>query len=142
MAGILIVTHNGLGDSLVDCVRHVLGQVPPDLLVLGVKANDDPARKEAEGRAVIDYMDNGEGVLLLADIFGATPCNIGRRLCGLPNVRGVAGVNLPMLLRAVANKDKPLAELAQMALDGGRDCIVLMDSEQEEKCDVATGSTD
>ena len=143
MAGILLVTHNGLGDSLVDCVRHVLGQVPPDLLVLTVKANDDPARKEAEGRTLIEYMDNGEGVLLLADMFGATPCNIGRRLCEQPNVRGIAGVNLPMLLRAVYNRDKPLAELAQMALDGGRDCIVAMDSDQpEERCNAATGRTD
>jgi mannose PTS system EIIA component len=142
VAGILLVTHNGLGDSLVDCVRHVLGQVPHDLLVLSIKANDDPARKESEGRAVIEYMDNGKGVLLLADMFGATPCNIGRRLCELPNVTGIAGVNLPMLLRAVSNMDKPLDELVQMALDGGRDCIVPMDSEQIEICDGATGHTD
>ena len=142
MAGILLVTHNGLGDSLVDCVRHVLGQVPDDLLVLTVKANDDPARKEAEGRAVLEYMNKGEGVLLLADMFGATPCNIGRRLCEMPNVVGVAGVNLPMLLRAVSNIDKPLDELVQIALDGGRDCIVPIDSEQQEKCDAATGRAD
>jgi PTS system mannose-specific IIA component len=142
LAGILLVTHNGLGDSLVDCVRHVLGQVPSDLLVLTVHANDDPARKEAEGKAVIGYMDNGKGVLLLADMFGATPCNIGRRLCEMPNVMGVAGVNLPMLLRAVSNKDKPLAELARMALEGGHDCIVPVDSEQPEKCNAATGRAD
>ena len=142
MAGILLVTHNGLGDSLVDCVRHVLGQVPANLLVLAVKANDDPARKEAEGRAVIEYMDKGEGVLLLADMFGATPCNIGQRLCEIPNVAGIAGVNLPMLLRAVSNMDRPLDELARMALDGGRDCIVPIDHEQNEKCDAATGRAD
>jgi len=142
LAGILLVTHNGLGDSLVDCVRHVLGEVPSDLLVLTVKANDDPSRKEAEGRAVIEYMDKGDGVLLLADMFGATPCNIGRHLCEMPNVKGIAGVNLPMLLRAVSNKDRPLEELAQMSLQGGRDCIVPIDSEQQEKCDVATGRTD
>lgn len=136
------MTHNGLGDSLVDCVRHVLGQMPSDLLVLTVKASDDPARKETEGRAVIEYMDKGEGVLLLADMFGATPCNIGRRLCEIPNVTGIAGVNLPMLLRVVSNKDRPLDELARMALDGGRDCIVPIDSEQNEKCDAATGRAD
>ena len=142
MVGILLMTHNGLGDSLVDCVRHVLGQVPANLLVLAVKANDDPVRKEAEGRALVEYMDNGEGVLLLADIFGATPCNIGLRLCEMPNVAGVAGVNLPMLLRAVSNSDKPLTELARMALEGGRDCIVSMNSDTEERCDAAAGSAD
>jgi mannose PTS system EIIA component len=143
LAGILLVTHNGLGDSLVDCVRHVLGQVPPSLMVLTVRANDDPARKETEGRALIEYLDNGgEGVLLLADMFGATPCNIASRLCETPNVAGVAGVNLPMLLRVVYNRDKPLQELARMALEGGRDCIVSMDTDQKEKYDVATGRTD
>jgi mannose PTS system EIIA component len=143
VAGILLVTHNGLGDSLVDCVRHVLGQVPPSLMVLTVHANDDPARKETEGRALVEYLDSGgEGVLLLADMFGATPCNIGTRLCEMPNVVGVAGVNLPMLLRAVYNRDKPLQELARMALEGGRDCIISMDSEEKENCNVATGRAD
>ena len=68
MAGILLVTHNGLGDSLLDCVRHVLGQVPSSLMVLSVRADDDPIRKEAEGQALIRYLDDGEGVLLLAGL--------------------------------------------------------------------------
>ena len=143
MAGIILLAHNGLGDSMADCVRHVLGQVPPSLMVLSVHATDDPARKEAEGRALVQYLDReGEGVLLLADMFGATPSNIGSRLCELPNVMGVAGVNLPMLLRAVYNRDKPLAELAQMALEGGRDCIISMDTNEKEKCDVAARRSD
>lgn len=124
MTGILLVTHNGLGDSLVDCVRHVLGAVPQSLMVLSIHANDDLQRREEEGRAVIEHLDTGNGVLLLADMFGATPSNLGRRLCQLPNVAGVAGLNLPMLLRVVTNAGKPLAELAQIALEGGRECIV------------------
>ena len=50
MIGILLITHNGLGDSLVDCVCHVLGDVPPNLKVLSVLATDDPQAKEDEGR--------------------------------------------------------------------------------------------
>lgn len=133
MTGILLVTHNGLGDSLVDCVRHVLGEVPHHLMALSIHAQDDPQRKEEEGRAVIAHLDDGNGVLLLADMFGATPSNIGRRLCQLPNVAGVAGLNLPMLLRAVTNSDKPLAELAQIALEGGRECIVPINVAAEDK---------
>ncbi len=125
MAGILLVTHNGLGDSLIDCVGHVLGRAPSNLMVLSIRAQDDAQRKEAEGRAVIAHLDHGgEGVLLLADMFGATPSNIAARLCQLPNVAGVAGLNLPMLLRVVTNAGKPLDELARIALEGGRDCIV------------------
>ncbi|MDO8926944.1 MAG: PTS fructose transporter subunit IIA [Sideroxyarcus sp.] len=129
MVGILLVTHNGLGDSLIDCVRHVLGNVPPHLKSLSVLANDDPAVKEAEARALIAQLDNGKGVLLLSDVFGATPCNIARRVCLPGRIEGVAGVNLPMLLRVSCYTNKPLAELVQRALEGGKECIVTIDSE-------------
>ncbi len=138
MAGILLVTHNALGDGLVDCARHVFGAAPTNVMVLSVHATDDMERLEREGRRVIDHLDHGDGVLVLADMYGATPCNIAMRLCQLPNVAGVAGVNLPMLLRAITNADKPLPELARIALDGGRDCIVpLENATTKESCHAA-----
>jgi PTS system mannose-specific IIA component len=126
VAGILLVTHNGLGDSFVDCVKHVLGKVPPNLKVLSVLAGDDPQLKLAEGQALIKQLDTGGGVLILADVFGATPSNIGRQLCHAERVIGVAGLNLPMLLRVVCSPNKNLPELARIAVDGGRECIVQM----------------
>ena len=126
MAGILLVTHNGLGDSFVDCVKHVMGAVPPNLKVLSVLAGDEPPLKLAEGQALIKQLDTGRGVLVLADLFGATPSNIGRQLCHGERVIGVAGLNLPMLLRAVYSSDKDLPELAKIAAEGGRECIVQM----------------
>lgn len=142
MVGILIVAHNGLGDSLVDCVRHVMGSTPSNLKVLSVLAEDDPQRKEAEGRALIKLLDTGKGVLILCDAFGATPCNIAQRLHVPGRVEGVAGVNLPMLLRVVVcSSDRPLAEMAQRALDGGRECIVPMNAEPKG-CNVATRCAD
>ena len=139
MVGILLITHNGLGDSLIDCVRHVLGVVPAHLKSLSVLANDDPARKEEEGRALIAELDRGRGVLLLSDIYGATPSNIARRLCQPGRVEGVAGVNLPMLLRVACYCNQPLDELVQRALAGGKECIVSINSEGS---DVATGCAD
>lgn len=127
MVGILLVTHNGLGDSLADCVKHVLGELPENLKVLSVLAEDDPQHKLAEGEELIKELDNGSGVLILADVFGATPSNIGRRLCHAERVRGVAGVNLPMLLRVVCSTNKNLTELANIAVEGGRECIVHME---------------
>lgn len=126
MAGILLVTHNGLGNSFVDCIKHVLGEVPPNLKVLSVLAGDDPQKKLVEGQTLIKQLDTGGGVLILADMFGATPSNIGRQLCHAERVIGVAGLNLPMLLRVVCSPDKPLPELAEIAVDGGRECIVKM----------------
>jgi len=137
LVGILLVTHSTLGDSFVDCVGHVFGSAPPNLMVLSVRAHDDAQRKEAEGRAVVAHLDEGDGVLLLVDVFGATPGNIAARLCQMPNVRGVAGLNLPMLLRVATNSGKPQDELARMALEGGRDCIIQFDSATMEKCDAA-----
>ena len=126
MTGILLVTHNGLGDSFVDCVKHVLGKVPPNLKVLSVLAGDDPQQKLSEGQALIRQLDTGSGVLILADVYGATPSNIGRQLCHAEHVIGVAGLNLPMLLRVVCSPDRPLPELAELAVDGGRECIITM----------------
>lgn len=123
MAGILLVTHNGLGDSFVNCVKHVLGEVPPNLKVLSVLAGDDPQLKLAEGQALIKQLDTGGGVLILADVYGATPSNIGRQLCHAESVIGVAGLNLPMLLRVVCYPDTTLSELAKVAVEGGRVCI-------------------
>lgn len=129
MVGILLVTHNGLGASLADCIRHVLGAVPSNLKVLSVLAGDDSEQKLAEGQALIKQLDTGGGVLILADVFGATPCNIARQLCRAERVAGVAGVNLPMLLRVTGYPYKSLPELADSAIQGGRECIVHMNPE-------------
>jgi len=126
MAGILVVAHNALGESLVDCVSHVLGSVPNNLKVLSVYAEDDPQQKLEEGRKLIKELDRGKGVLILADIFGATPSNVARQLCHAEHIMGVAGVNLPMLLRTVCYPNTTMPELARIALEGGRECIVTM----------------
>jgi PTS system mannose-specific IIA component len=141
MIGILLVAHNGLGDSLVDCVRHVLGSTPPNIGVLSVLADDDPQSKVDEARSLIEQLDTGDGVLLLSDLFGSTPSNIARRLHQPGRVEGVSGVNLPMLLRAVSNSSRPLGEVAQKALETGRGCIISDDNESGS-CDVAPGRTD
>ena len=129
MAGILVVAHNELGSCLIECVRHVLGDIPHNLRVLSVFAADDPQRKLAEGHALVRQLDKGDGVLILSDIYGATPSNIARQLCQEERVMGVAGVNLPMLLRVVCYPNKPMLELAKIAVEGGRESIVYMNTE-------------
>lgn len=137
----MLITHNGLGDSLVDCVRHVMGGVPPNVRALPVLADDDPQRKEEEARAIVAQLDAGEGVLLLSDLFGSTPSNIARRLVQPGRVEGLAGVNLPMLLRAVCYSGRPLAEVMRKTLESGRGCVMDINSESG-CCDVATGCAD
>lgn len=129
MVGILLVTHNSLGDSLLDCVKHVLGEVPRNIKSLSVSADDDPQQKSVEGQALIKQLDTGSGVLILADVFGATPSNIARQLCRAERVMGVAGVNLPMLLRVACYPSTTLPELAKVAVEGGRGCITYIHPE-------------
>ena len=132
MVGILLVTHNGLGDSLLDCVQHVTGCVPAHVKSLSVLAEHDPQQKEDEGRALLKLLDTGDGVIILTDIYGATPSNIAQRLCQPGHIEGIAGVNLPMLLRVSCGPEMPLLQLKQRALEGGRDCIVdLQDTNRE-----------
>ena len=128
MVGILLVTHNGLGDSLVDCIKHVLSEAPHNLESLSVLAGDDTRKKLVEGETLIKQLDTGSGVLILADVYGATPSNIGRQLCHAERVMGVAGVNLPMLLRVVCCPATTLPDLVKIAIEGGRECIVQMES--------------
>ena len=141
MIGILLITHNGLGDSLVDCVRHVMGSTPSNIKVLSVLAGDDPQAKENAARELIAQLDTGSGVLLLSDLFGATPCNIARRLYQPGRVEGVSGVNLPMLLRVVCYSNKPLAEVVQKALESGYNCILTINSDSGS-CDATAGCAD
>ncbi|MDD2776223.1 MAG: PTS fructose transporter subunit IIA [Gallionella sp.] len=129
MVGILLVTHNGLGNSFVDCIQHVLGCTPDRLKVLSVLAADDPQQKLAEGQQLIDQLDTGDGVLMLVDVYGATPSNIAQKLCQEGRVTGVSGLSFPMLLRVVCSPAMSLAALAKLAFDGARECIVYLDQE-------------
>lgn len=141
MIGILLITHNGLGDSLVDCVRHVLGGAPSNLKVLSMQAGDDPNQKESEARALIAQLDSGNGVLMLSDLYGSTPCNMAQRLYEPGRIEGLSGVNLPMLLRALNYSAKPLSDVLQKALDSGRGCIIPLNSDSG-CCDVETRCAD
>ena len=119
MIGILIVTHAGLGESLVHCVNHILGSKPPLLEELGVCMDDDPVEVLPRAQALVKKLDRGAGVLVLSDIYGATPCNIVSRLVSPSKVEGVAGVNLPMLIRALSYRHLDLDAVVEKAVAGG-----------------------
>lgn len=119
MIGILIVTHGGLGDSLVHCVTHVLGSKPPLLEQLGISMEDDPVVMLPNAQELVKSLDRGAGVLVLSDIYGATPCNIVCRLMQPGIVEGVAGVNLPMLIRALSYRHLALDVVVEKAIAGG-----------------------
>lgn len=119
--GVLLLTHETMGGALVNAARHVLGRLPMDLDVLEVGHCTDPdgVLREASQRA--RALDNGDGVLVLTDLYGATPCNLAQKLPDLGvNMHSVSGLNLPMLLRVLNYPEQSLDELAQTAASGGR----------------------
>ncbi len=124
MIGILIIAHGKLGDSLIDCASHVLGKRPAMLSHLAVDKQDDPASLIAQARQIVAELNDGDGVLVLSDMYGATPCNVVTQLIKPNMVEGVAGVNLPMLVRTLTYRDVPLKILVEKALSGGREGVV------------------
>ena len=119
MIGILIVAHDRLGESLVDAVTHVLGARPPQFDVFPVAATDDPLTLLPRAHAAIAALDTGDGVAILSDIYGATPCNLAARLASAGHVEVIAGVSLPMLVRAFTYRTKGLDTFVKKAVSGG-----------------------
>ncbi|MGZ5090058.1 MAG: PTS sugar transporter subunit IIA [Burkholderiales bacterium] len=119
MIGILIIAHGTLGESLIHCASHVLNKRPARLKQLGVTAQDDPLLLLPQARALVKELDAGSGVLILSDMYGGSPSNIAAKVLIPGRVEGVAGVNLPMLIRALTYRDKPLATLLVKAVSGG-----------------------
>lgn len=124
MIGILIIAHGTLGESLIQCATHVMGTQPPLLRHIEVTAQDDPARLLQQVRQTLDTLDQGQGVLVLSDAYGATPSNLAAKLLEPGRIEGIAGVNLPMLVRALSYRNEPLETLVEKAISGGLGGIV------------------
>ncbi len=126
MIGLFLITHTTYGESLIQCACHVLNRRPPQIAQLGVALQDDPLDLLPLARNMINLVDSGEGVLIMTDVYGATPANIAMKLLEPGRIEGLAGINLPMLLRALNYRDKDMETLVTRAISGGRDGIVNM----------------
>lgn len=126
MIGILLITHGSLGESLIQCACHVMNWRPPQLLQLGVSGQDDPLDTLPLARQLLDMVDTGEGVLILSDILGATPANTAAKLLEPGRIEGVAGVNLPMLLRTITYRERNMEILVKKAVAGACEGVVHM----------------
>jgi mannose PTS system EIIA component len=124
MIGILIIAHGNLGESLIQCANHVMNKLPPQLVSLAVNNYDDPSDLLPHAQTLVKQLDTGDGVLVLSDMYGATPCNLVIKLLATDNVQAVAGVNLPMLIRALTYRNENLKKIVEKAVSGGRDGVV------------------
>jgi PTS system ascorbate-specific IIA component len=136
MIGLLLVTHGPLGDNLIEAAAHVLGSKPQGIEALDVSSRAEPRDIEAEISARMQALDKGDGVLVLTDVYGATPSNCMCRALAPGHAQGISGVNLPMLLKTLNYRDLPLDQLAAKAAKGGQEGISII---TQDMCNAATG---
>jgi mannose PTS system EIIA component len=123
--GLLIITHDNLGRVLLDATVGMLGVQPLPAAVLGVTSDKDPDAMLDRAHQLAREIDSGNGILVLTDLFGSTPSNVAWALQRNRNAVVIAGINLPMLLRVMNYPKLSLAELAEKALSGGRDGVLM-----------------
>ncbi len=122
--GIVLIAHAGIGPALAGTAQFVLGELSLPLRVV-VVSRDSRAEEVLEHlQAVAAELDQGDGVLILTDMYGATPTNVARRINPGRQVKIVTGVNLPMLLHVLNYPDRDLEALAATALEGGREGVL------------------
>ena len=129
MIGVLVVSHGAIGEALLSSAEQILGVKQAQVAALGVSRSDDPDRVLEKARASVARLDLGQGVLVLTDMFGATPCNVAARLLADGRVEGVSGVSLPMLVRVLSGRNGSLPAAVQRALSGGAEGVVHMNSD-------------
>ena len=125
MIGLLIVSHGAFGESLIHSASHVLGRRPTYLRQLGVTVHDEPEGILPVAEDLVRFVDRGSGVLVMTDIFGATPSNIATKLLRRGKVEGIAGVSLPMLIRALNYREEcDLETLVAKAISGATEGVI------------------
>jgi PTS system ascorbate-specific IIA component len=118
--GVLIVTHPGIGSALAHSAQRIMGDSPLKTFCLDIPVDSDVERTEHEISQALANLDAGDGVIILSDIFGATPNNLARKFAAPGHVHIVSGVNLPMLIRLYNYPNTDLAELCELAAEGGQ----------------------
>ena len=126
MIGIMIIAHDSLAEGLARAVTHVLGSRPPQFEVLSVAATDDPAALLPAARELAKQLDTGSGVVVFSDIYGGSPSNLAAKLLKAGRIEGIAGVNLPMLVRAFTYRTRDMETLLKRAVSGGCDGVLHM----------------
>ncbi|MSP35639.1 MAG: PTS fructose transporter subunit IIA [Limnohabitans sp.] len=123
MIGILIIAHAPLASALRDCALHVFPECASGIQALDIAPNASPEESLVLAKAAMAQLNTTE-VLLLSDVFGATPSNVAQKLNDGIDTRLLAGVNLPMLLRSVCYRHETLDALAARAQAGGSQGIM------------------
>jgi PTS system ascorbate-specific IIA component len=128
MVGILLLTHAPLGNAFIDAATHVFRGRPERIEALDVWADQDTAEVKRLANEAIGRLNEGDGVLVITDVMGGTPSNCTLPLAQPGSVEVIAGISLPMLLRALTYRHDTLDVVVEMALAGGQSGAVRVDN--------------
>lgn len=129
-SSVLIIAHTPLASALRDCVLHVFPEYAGEVAAVDVQPHVPAAETLATAQIVLAGLPSNSH-LVLTDMLGATPCNVARRLVDGHHSQLVAGVNLPMLLRALTYRHEPLDSLVARVVAGGAQGVVPVPAEPE-----------
>ena len=120
MIGLVLVSHGRLAQELLAAMEHVVG--PQERVrVVSIGPDDDMEQRRQEILEAVEAVDEGDGVIVLTDMFGGTPSNLAISLLGRPRLEVIAGINLPMLIKLASTRaELPLEEAVSAAAEAGR----------------------
>ena len=130
--GILLLTHNDIGAQLLLAAKSTYGSVPIRTELLSIDHYDQPNDLAKLANQYVKLLDNGNGVLILTDMFGSTPSNIAKELCLLRKVNVVSGLNLSMLLHIFNYPSLSLDQLTIKAIEGGKEGVMQINYERKK----------
>jgi len=119
LIGIVIVAHGGLAQEYLAAMEHVVG-VQKGVRQVSIAADCDRAEKQAEICSVADEVDQGDGVVVVVDMFGGSPSNLSLLACAAENRRILYGANLPMLVKLAKSRHMNVADSVRLAKEAGR----------------------
>lgn len=124
MIGILLVTHRHIAEGLLAAASHTLGKRPPRLETIEIDYQRPVEEFTAALETQVRALDRNGGLLILADVFGATHTNVACRYLRRGEIELISGVNLPMLLKVINYRELPMEDVMDKALSGGCGGIV------------------
>ncbi len=123
MIGLVLVTYGRLAEEMISATEHVVG-AQRNIRAICIGPDDDMEQRRSDIVQAVSEVDDGDGVILLTDMFGGTPSNLAISIMDKPNVEVIAGVNLPMLIKlASVRESESLADAVASAQEAGRKYI-------------------
>lgn len=134
MIGIVIVAHGGLAAEYLAALEHVVGP-QSGIRAISIEPDYDRSAKQAEIWAAANDVDEGDGVVVVTDLFGGSPSNLSLKACRVRDRRILYGANLPMLLKLAKSRHLPVDDAVQGAMQAGRKYINMQDLSQDRRTD-------